>query len=100
MSRKKVIISVIVVVILLGVTYGVAYTHGLRTAGNVDRILAEMLAINPEASDHRLVQGAVIANIVKNIDDPDLNEIYEELMTDFLRYIEENWVSKESQPNG
>ena len=100
MSRKKVIISVIVVVVLLIGIYGVAYTHGLRTAGEVDRILAEMLAINPEASDPRLVQGAFIANIVKNIDHPDLNEIYEELMTDFLRYIEENWVPKESQPDG
>lgn len=98
MSRKKVIISIIVVALLLIGAYGIAYAHGLRTAGNVDRILAEMLAINPEASDHRLVQGAVISNIVKNIDEPELDEIYEELMTDFLRYVEENWVPKELLP--
>lgn len=88
--KKKLIISVIALVLAVGI-YGLAYAHGLRSAGNVDRIMAEMLTINPDANDPRLVQAAILANIVKNIDDPELDGIYEEAISDFIKHIEDNW---------
>lgn len=91
MSVKRKVITVILSLGLAVCIYGAAYAHGLRTAGDMDHIMAEMLTINPEASDPRLVQAAVLANIVKNIDDPKLDEMYQEMITDFIKFIENNW---------
>jgi|GEM_PF-6808962 len=92
MSRKKkVILSIIAVLVFVG-TYGLAYAHGLRTAGDVDRIVAEMLTINPDADDPVLVKAAALANIVKNIDDPELTKMYQEALSQFIEYIDENYL--------